>query len=451
MDRFPQPIAYRSPGVAEEISVSCAIHASSDAVPNVVGRSSYRGVQPGAPYDSHSGLFFRQQWNRARAADPAVIFVNSWNEWVAGKHILTSNPSIGCQAPECPVSCDDIQSGHCVGGSRYAEGRWLSPGEPFFVDEYTPEFSRDCEPVTGGFEDAYYYQLVNAVRRYKGVRRIGTPSASQSITIDGLFAEWGAVQPEYRDAVGDVMHRNWPSVSPAIVYNDSTGRNDIVVCKVARDSSNVYFYVRAQTALSQSTDSNWMLLFLNVDGSYDTGWNGYDYLVNRSVGSQTIADLSIWTPSGWTSVGSVSYRAASNELEIAIPRSALGLSPSDALRIDFKWADNIQSLTDVREFVLHGDSAPDRRFNYRYAEAAAFPGRTIVVDDDYHVESGAYQYPANELGSALMPYNTFAEGYAQAQPGDRMVVLPNTFSVGNRLDRPVRIESAGGRLLRLQP
>jgi hypothetical protein len=37
-----------------------------------------------------------------------------------------------------------------------------------------------------------------------------------------------------------------------------------------------------------------------------------------------------------------------------------------ALRFDFKWGDNQQKDGDIVEFAIHGDSAPDRRFNYRY-------------------------------------------------------------------------------------
>jgi hypothetical protein len=35
---------------------------------------------------------------------------------------------------------------------------------------------------------------------------------------------------------------------------------------------------------------------------------------------------------------------------------------------DFHWADNIQSFKDVSELGLHGDSAPNRRWNYRFRD-----------------------------------------------------------------------------------
>ena len=33
--------------------------------------------------------------------------------------------------------------------------------------------------------------------------------------------------------------------------------------------------------------------------------------------------------------------------------------------IDFKWADNIQQSGEASDFSLHGDVAPNERFNFR--------------------------------------------------------------------------------------
>ena len=51
-------------------------------------------------------------------------------------------------------------------------------------------------------------------------------------------------------------------------------------------------------------------------------------------------------------------------MELAIPRAALGLTALPAT-IDFKWADNIRQTGDWSDFTLHGDVAPNDRFNYR--------------------------------------------------------------------------------------
>ena len=56
---------------------------------------------------------------------------------------------------------------------------------------------------------------------------------------------------------------------------------------------------------------------------------------------------------------------AGPEMEIAIPASALGVS-GKKVSFDFKWADNTGELKDPISLCLHGDTAPNRRFNYRF-------------------------------------------------------------------------------------
>ena len=42
------------------------------------------------------------------------------------------------------------------------------------------------------------------------------------------------------------------------------------------------------------------------------------------------------------------------------------LEHDNKLSFDFHWADNIKEIGDISEFSLNGDSAPDRRANYRF-------------------------------------------------------------------------------------
>ena len=53
-------------------------------------------------------------------------------------------------------------------------------------------------------------------------------------------------------------------------------------------------------------------------------------------------------------------------MEIAIRRTDLGLSATEPLHLQFKWADNVQHEGDIMEFTLSGDAAPNGRFNYLY-------------------------------------------------------------------------------------
>ena len=68
---------------------------------------------------------------------------------------------------------------------------------------------------------------------------------------------------------------------------------------------------------------------------------------------------------GWTQKSTISYRTARNEIEVAVPRTILGLT-GEKLSFDFHWADNIQKDGAIIEFAISGDSAPNRRFNYRF-------------------------------------------------------------------------------------
>jgi hypothetical protein len=94
----------------------------------------------------------------------------------------------------------------------------------------------------------------------------------------------------------------------------------------------------------------------------------------------------------WAMVSStISYRVSGNKIELAIPRSDLGETNGD-VKLDFHWADNIQNINDIIEFAVSGDSAPDRRFNYRYDTSvsekacdriwAGGQGRAMDLDTD---------------------------------------------------------------------
>ncbi len=109
-----------------------------------------------------------------------------------------------------------------------------------------------------------------------------------------------------------------------------------------------------------------MSLMIDTDENAGTGWESFDYIVNRVAEK----DVSIWLEKNnggwkWTKVAKVNVRANENELHFAIPRTAIGL-PADRIAIDFKWADNLQRPGDIMDFYLSGDVAPEGRFTYRY-------------------------------------------------------------------------------------
>ena len=84
-------------------------------------------------------------------------------------------------------------------------GKELKPGDSYFIDQYNQEYSRDIEPMTGGHTDNYYYQLIDNVRKYKGVEKSLVAGEKLRINIDGSFEQWNNVTSVYYD---HIAHHN---------------------------------------------------------------------------------------------------------------------------------------------------------------------------------------------------------------------------------------------------
>ncbi len=301
---------------------------------NARGRSFHDGKKDNSPGAVNRGGNFAEQFRRAIDLDPPFVMVTGWNEWTAGKF----------SRPNLPV---------------------------VFVDQFDQEYSRDIEPVTGLHNDNYYYQLVEGVRRYKGFPALPAATAEKSIDLAGGFDQWRDVGPEFTDHAFDTDHREMGQ--GARRYVNSSGRNDLVALKIARDAANVYFYARTREPLTPATDPNWMFLLLDTDQNRKTGWEGYDFILNRSVdGHETWLERNVgsWK---WEKVAKVSFRTEGNELMLAVPRAALGLADGEKLTLDFKWWDNPQKPGDIMDVYLSGDAAPDGRFNFRYVSSPSKP------------------------------------------------------------------------------
>jgi hypothetical protein len=111
-----------------------------------------------------------------------------------------------------------------------------------------------------------------------------------------------------------------------------------------------------------------MLLLIDSDQDPNTGWYGYDYLINQRVIDDKTTTIQRYAPDApggpWIEVARLKYRYSGNALEMAVPRKLLGLK-GDAFTFDFHWCDNPTDLKDPISLCTSGDSAPNRRFNYR--------------------------------------------------------------------------------------
>ena len=282
------------------------------------------------------GAYFQESWDYALKGDPEFLYLNDWNEWTAMK--FNTEPGT----------------------------TWLSRQNSFmFVDQYNMEFNRGIQPMKGGYGDNYYMQMAQNIRRYKGSRPIPQHSGFAECKIDGRFSDWKNNSIEYRDTKGDTFHRDAKGYA-GMHYTNTSGRNDIITSKVAVGKENISFYAETAEKLTPHTDPNWMLLMIDADNNSSTGWYGYDFIINKSVKSDRTTSLMRYDAEKkvWTEVADIAMRYAENHLELTIPRHLLNLT-EDKFTFDFKWADNPAELADPISLCTDGDTAPNRRFNYR--------------------------------------------------------------------------------------
>ncbi|MBE0654031.1 MAG: hypothetical protein IH594_09545, partial [Bacteroidales bacterium] len=295
-------------GVAQNASDASGGHAAAFNNPLTYGRSYTKANgQDTRPEAFLKGLNFQEQWDRGLEIDPDLIFITGWNEWIAG--------------------------------------RWFDwDVKPFaFVDQYSAEKSRDIEPAKswGNKGDVYYMQLISNVRKFKGMQSQDTVSASKTIDISDIES-WEGVLPEYHSYKGNTLHRDHPGQGSELIYTNTTGRNDLVMAKVARDETFVYFYIESADNLTDKSGSNWMRLFIDIDRNKSTGWEGYDFLINRiSPSDSAIIERSIdsWA---WEKIGAAEYFIDGKSLILKIERQVLGIPAENGLNFEFKWSDNMQ-------------------------------------------------------------------------------------------------------------
>lgn len=309
-------------------------HCCAFTIPDTYGRSFSRTLGRDLRTEGYLyGRNIQEQWDRAiDELKPELVFVTGWNEWTSGMW----NESHG----------------------------WSNPLS--FVDQFDADHSRDIEPTRGWGDkgDVYYQQLVDNVRRFKGMDRPEESSPAKTICL-GVSSDWDDVLPRYTAYRGNTFHRDADGRNDRH-YTDTSGRNDIVGAQTTHDFENVYFRVETADALTPSTDPNWMMLFIDSDNNPSTGWNGYDYIVNRVSPEMGKVTVEKYAGEGWNWVpaGKGDFKVTGNFLEISVPKKTVGLGSQPDFA--FKWADNLQHPGDPLDFYVSGDTAPGGRFNYIY-------------------------------------------------------------------------------------
>ena len=325
---YPQVYSYDTdPDKPEQVNVSVGqnLHQEDGRVEmmstgHARGRSFHGGMMDRSKGAYRHGYNFQEQWKRAHELDPEIVFITGWNEWIAMRLGKMTHP-------------------------------------PIFCDQYNTEFSRDVEMMRGGYGDNYYYQMVANIRRFKGMPPRKKTAAKKTIAIDGSFDQWKDVTHVYRDHVFETLPRDFPGCGN-LHYSEKSGRNDLAAFKVAHDDVNVYFLAESRKPLTDPAGEHWMNLAIDVAG-------GGTFLVTRDTKNSAAFVIKQKTGDAWKQLATTPHKAKGNRLNLAVPKSALGITDDD-FTLDFQWADNVSLVGPVQDRYSKGDVAPEGRFRYRY-------------------------------------------------------------------------------------
>ena len=349
LQESPQALGTDFEGKAEQISVSMGVHAHSSC-----GRSYLKGDNTYNPDGNFGftlgtaryGYFFAEQFDYALTQDVDVVMITGWNEWYAGVHT----------APSANQTC----------------GQTPTPNY-YMIDQMSPEYSRDGEPMrirdgenSVGFGDNYYYQMVSYIRRFKGLDAApATVNGGAIPTADR--AAWSTVSPAFTDVVGDADLRSFGSFCYEFLYVNGTARNDLDTAKVSQDADYLYFHITTATPLITADDELWMNLYIDADNDSTTGWEGFDYILNRSRTDKTVS-VEKFVNGAWVfeNVGEAEYALSEDAMTVKVAKTALGRRAGEAVSLRFKWADNADVRGDIMAFMELGDTAPNDRFAFAY-------------------------------------------------------------------------------------
>ncbi len=302
----------------------------------VIGRSWHDGKKDTRENATHYGFQFAEQLDFALKSDAKVTFLCQWNEWLVP--FLTEKTN-----------------------TLYNMKYWIH-----LQDEFDEEYSRDIEPMKGGYKDAYYLQMASFARRFKGLEKPAFAECKYDIDFDKDFSQWEDVSPTYKEYTGDAAPRNGKAYDAIGTYKNHTARNEFEIIKVAQSNDSISFYTKCVNDITPAAEKNHMTLYLKVCSS-NPSWEGYDFVINRIAPIGHLTSVECCNKANeysWNNIGSAKIKTIGKEMQITIPKSLLGIS-SDEISLEFKWSDNMQE-NDVMDFYMNGDAAPRGRMNYLF-------------------------------------------------------------------------------------
>ncbi|MCQ2430484.1 MAG: hypothetical protein MJ192_09150 [Clostridia bacterium] len=279
--------------------------------------------------DIMKGTFYDAEWETVYDKDPDLVFVTGWNEWVA----------------------------------------WKQPylGEYMLCDNADMEYSRDAEPMQGGYEDAYYIQTIQKIRqfKYQPIEGVLADTVRKTIDVSGSDSQWDGVNAVYRRIGTDDGSRDMYGGSKVVHYEADPVRNNILEVRVTNDAENVYFMIRSETDIETADGADWMNLFIGCGRpEMGKGWEGYEFAVNRTRADGYADVETLNADFSGTVIGKAVYSVQGDTMQIAVPRALLGLEGECDLY--FKVADGVEDAGEIMQYYASGRSLPMGRLSYLY-------------------------------------------------------------------------------------
>lgn len=330
---YPQPVN------TNMISVSIATHprppfsgSLSHDLPNW-GRGYNVNTKENVSEDVMKGTFFQSQWETVFREDPELVFVTGWNEWVAWKL-----PAI------------------------FNDNTWM------FVDNVNIEYSRDAEPMRGGYEDAFYIQMMMNIRRYKynSAENYIADCIKKSIDINKDVSQWDEVNAIYRNVNKTNIKRNAFGTTSDIRYKVDAARNNIEYAKVTADKDNIYFLIKCTEDIVIADNPEWMNIFIGLGEapSMNKGWESYEYAINRSRDGSYAAIEKLNSDGSGKALANAKYTVSGDSMQIEIARKDIKLNKYSSFY--FKIADNVIGANEIMNYYTSGISFPEGRLSYLY-------------------------------------------------------------------------------------
>lgn len=278
--------------------------------------------------DVERGTFFQLQWDHAIATDPPMISVGGWNEWIAYKQ---------------PYD-----------------------GEYMLCDAANREYSRDIEPMAGGYQDAFYLQLIANIRRYKGIiEKQPEPNTPKKIDIQGSLTQWNDVKYIVRNTDHKFIARDAFGGSNTVHYFQAAPVNKLTEIRVAHDREHIYFYLKGKDTFNDYDGTgNWLNVFVGTGKPSRKGWEGYEYVIGRKVENDEVSIEKLEEGFKTSLVAKGKFFKTGDVIQLSIPRSAIGLD--NCLEFYFKGAMGVANYMDIMDYYRSGSAMPMGRLSYMY-------------------------------------------------------------------------------------